>query len=107
MMRYLFIGAFGITGVHGVLLSEAPETDDDFLTPPSGVAFTGNPDHVECEGEVDISKKELLATIFHCGEKIPADLGIEALCQPYMKGGCDSEVVTNFVTSCMSRTTST
>jgi len=81
--------------VSGLLLRDEP-VDPDFLTAPAGITFTGDPATVECAGEVDISKKEILAAIFQCGVKTPAEKDTTALCQPYMKGGCDNEVCNKF-----------
>lgn len=99
-MRKVVWGITGIacarSGVSGLLLREEPD-EAEFLTPPVGIAFTGDPSTVECsDPTVDISKKEILATIFECGTKTPADKDITALCQPYMLGGCDNEVCHKF-----------
>jgi len=81
----------------GVLLRNEPETEDDLLTPPVGIAFTGDASSVVCtDPDVDISKKEIFATIFECGQKTPAEKDAVGLCQPYMKGGCDNEICHKF-----------
>jgi len=104
-IRSLVAAAAFVASVDASLLRgrEDPEApghyteDPDFLTAPEGIAFTGDPASVECsDPDVDISKKEILATIFECDAKAPAEKDMVALCQPYMKGGCDNEICHKF-----------
>jgi len=81
--------------ISALLLREPGDEKDDFLTAPVGIEYSGG-DKVECTDDVDPSKKEIFATVFGCGDQAPSETDSVALCQPFMKGGCDNEVCHKF-----------